>query len=331
MKASLVSHVRRWLGIAGLCVALSGCAVMQNVFKAAPNQLAVEQTGIPITFNWAAGKFGERIEPHSAMLIPIRFENVPRTLYMQFDLGAQSSVFYRTKLDSLRDKVGGFDVTREGETDFLGATQFTIGDMRVKANRVRVMTLNSARPIAWESNDSIELIGTIGADLIDGRVAVIDYPKRTLTLHDQLPPTIANAASWGNMRFVQRRIFLDAMIAGQSRDIIFDTGSSAFALLTDEGTWRKIAKPDASVERFDVKSWNNTMKANLTATDASAQVGGATLPIKQVTYVDDVGLMIRLTMRAMGVGGMSGNKLFIDHTIVLDTKNNKFGVIGRAS
>jgi hypothetical protein len=322
--------VFRWISILILSAALSGCAMMQNAFKAAPNQLVIESVGTPITFKWSASKFGERVEPHSAMLVPVQFENVPRTFYMQFDLGAQSSVFYRTKLDSLRDKFGGFAVMREGDTDFLSATSLAVGDMRVMANRTRVMTLKSAQPIAWENNDAVEVIGTIGADLIDGRIAVIDYPNRILTLHDRLPTTIANAASWGNMRFVQRRIFIDAIIAGKSRDIIFDTGSSAFALLTDEGTWQKIATPNAPVERFDVKSWNDTLKANLTATDASAQIGGATIPIKQVTYIDGVGLTIRLMMHAMGVGGMSGNKLFLDHTIVLDTKNNKFGVIGKA-
>jgi hypothetical protein len=325
-----LSDLLRAVGVLLLSLMLSGCAITQKAFKAAPNQLHVENAGTPVPFSWHGGNLGDRVEPNLAMLIPVRFTDVPRTLYMQFDLGAQSTVLYRAKLESIRDKFGGFVLTREGETDYLGATTLSVGDMRVIAHRIRVMTLTSAKPINWETTDAVEVVGTIGADLIDGRTAVVDYPKRTLTLYDELPASLAGATTWGKMRFVERRIFLEAIIAGKARDIVFDTGSSAFALLTEQSTWKEIAKPGAPVERFDVKSWNDTLKANLTSTDANVQIGNATLPIKQVTYLDGVGWTTRIAMHVMGVDGMSGNKLFLDHTIVLDTKANRFGLLATA-
>jgi hypothetical protein len=32
-------------------------------------------------------------------------------------------------------------------------------------------------------------------------------------------------------------------------------------------------------------------------------------------------------MMQMGIGGMTGNKLFLNYTLVLDTKNKKFGLM----
>jgi hypothetical protein len=31
-------------------------------------------------------------------------------------------------------------------------------------------------------------------------------------------------------------------------------------------------------------------------------------------------------MKKIGIGGMTGNKLFLNHQLLLDTKNKKFGV-----
>lgn len=260
------------------------------------------------------------------MLIPVRLNAIEKTFYMQFDLGAQSTLFYRAKIDSIRERFPEVSYSSQGESLVLAPVKMNASGTQVASDGSRVIDLKSAQPVNW-SPDSVDVIGTFGADLIADRVMIIDYPSKAIRLTDSLAPEIAAKVTLVPMSFQSRRIFLDGKINGDARRIIYDTGSSAFEMLTDQSSWNKLARAGAPVETYDVKSWNDTLTTHSVATDATIEIGGVVLPLKRVTRVDGVGILTQLAMRAMGVGGMTGNKLFIDRTIVLDTKQQLFGVV----
>lgn len=308
-----------------LVAILAGCASPGQT-SATRSALRVEPTSAPIAFTWSAARIGDRIEPHHAILIPVRVNAIEKTFYMQFDLGAQSTLFYRAKIDSIRERFPDVNYSSQGDSLVLAPLRLNAGGMSVSSDGSRVIELKSAQPVNW-SPDAIDVIGTFGADLIADRIMIIDYPGKAIRLADALPAEIASKVSMVPMSFQSRRIFLDGKINGDARKIIYDTGSSAFEMLTDESTWKKLARAGASVETYDVKSWNDTLTTHSVATDATIEIGGVVLPLKRVTRVEGVGVLTQLAMRTMGVGGMTGNKLFIDQTIVLDTKNQQFGIV----
>jgi hypothetical protein len=109
--------------------------------------------------------------------------------------------------------------------------------------------------------------------------------------------------------------------------LYFDTGSSAFALLTSKETAISMAGTNAVASRYPVKSWGRTLYANSLATTDSVELSQLTIPIHTVTYMDEASEEQVNRMLKLGIGGMTGNKLFLHTGLVLDTRNKKFLLI----
>jgi hypothetical protein len=90
-----------------------------------------------------------------------------------------------------------------------------------------------------------EVIGTIGADLIEDKILIIDYPRKRLFLQEKLSNEASSKIRWADFVFVQGSILLPAILKGKKTVLYFDTGSSAFELLTDEQTWTGLAAKNA--------------------------------------------------------------------------------------
>ncbi len=100
------------------------------------------------------------------MIIPVQLKGCPRTFYMQFDLGAPSSVLYKNKLDAIREKYPGAVPLMENDKR-IGEYNFWIDKTPVAAHEILLKQFDSA-VIDWKKS-SKEIIGTIGADLIEGK------------------------------------------------------------------------------------------------------------------------------------------------------------------
>ena len=108
--------------------------------------------------------------------------------------------------------------------------------------------------------------------------------------------------------------------------LFFDTGSSAFELITDEATFGLLASTNSVRVQSPVTSWDRTLIAHSITTGDSIEVGLKKIPIKKVTYMEGASTAQVEQMKKIGIGGMTGNKLFLNHQLLLDTKNKKFGV-----
>jgi hypothetical protein len=51
------------------------------------------------------------------------------------------------------------------------------------------------------------------------------------------------------------------------------------------------------------------------------------MPIRHVTYIEGASDVQINQMMKMGIGGMTGNRLFISSVLLLDTKNRRFGIL----
>ena len=59
------------------------------------NQLILPSQSSTLSFIWQGDSIHSKWEEHVAMLIPVYLKNCPRRFYMQFDLGAASSLLYK--------------------------------------------------------------------------------------------------------------------------------------------------------------------------------------------------------------------------------------------
>jgi len=109
--------------------------------------------------------------------------------------------------------------------------------------------------------------------------------------------------------------------------VMFDTGSSAFALLTDEATWQTLRTPDAASDSFAVKSWDAQLVAHNAPSRASIRFADQELALNEVSYIEGVGWFKSMMMRVSGMGGMTGNKLFTQHRLILDPVNERYWLL----
>lgn len=283
--------------------------------------------GLPITadrftssFIWLADT-SAGMGAHAAILVAVSLPGCSRTCYMQFDLGAQQSVMYRNQLKAVQAVCGQPVSASDTITD--ANFTFLLNGTPIPAGRMPV--INHAGPATWQENNAPFIIGTLGADVIDGRVMLIDYPSQRLTVSVS-PPDSAGIMLSACM-YVNRSVLLPAVIKGKKTILFFDTGSSAFELLTDRNTYTQLADTASGTRTYQVRSWNRMLTAHMAPTRDSITTGGQRLPLKRVTYMEGASDSQVARMMQLGIGGMTGNTLFLEKQLLIDTRTRKFAVL----
>ncbi len=304
------------------------CAIgCDNTVKAqsVDNYLVRPSKAHSIAFYWQGDSVNSKWEEHTALLLPVKLKNCPKQFFMQFDLGSPYSLFYKNKLLAIQEKYPKAIQLKESD-DNLANYPFQIGKVPILAKKIAVKQFDSSM-INWADQNSIEIIGTIGADLIDGKIVMIDYPKKKLTISQAMPAKLKSKLSFTDFIYVQRRILLPAKIKGKQTTLYFDTGSSRYELLTDKKTVQSLAIDHDKPIQTKVKSWDKYLTANTVSTNDSLEINNHKIAIRKATFMDGVSNSQVEQMMKMGIGGMTGNKLFLVYKLILDTKDKKFGLI----
>ncbi|RYZ20846.1 MAG: hypothetical protein EOO16_15290 [Chitinophagaceae bacterium] len=258
--------------------------------------------------------------PQYALLLPLQLPGCAETFYLQFDLGAAQTVFYREALAGIGGKYPGAFVMTDS---FVSVREGRLGTATVTLERMPTRAYAGSAP-NWKKG-STNIIGTAGADLVAGRAVLLDYPGGSLVLN---PDTTAlGKTERFGLVYAQGRILLPAQVEGERKLLIFDSGSSAFSLLTDAETAARMATPGAAPVRRTVRSWDHQMTANSFPTTVSVGLGGKTLPLGIVTYMEGATEQQVRSMKALGIGGMTGNRLFLQHRLLLDLAHRQFALL----
>jgi len=307
-----------------VCSGAGGYFYFRKSFSAPPNQLSIVPNGEWIQFSWSGGQDISNPGALDALLVPVELKNHPGEFWMQFDLGAPITVLYSGKMASLQARDGGVQIRTDEKRKYVDNISFRIGSQPILARTLRVY--KTEEPIHWNKPEEQQIIGTLGSDFIDGRVLVIDYPNKRFALHRQLPADIAASLVYAPLKFKERRLLIPFTLDGKTSDLMFDTGSSAYSLLTSQSNWKALARPGAVATRSGINSWGNTLYVNEIATDASIQIGLTNFKLGEVAYVEGTSLTQDWLMRFSGMGGMTGNRLFLNKMIVVDTREQRFGI-----
>ena len=314
------------IGLLFLISGIGGYFYFLKRFQAPANQLVVSQLPATCSFAWQADTANHRAMPHAALLVPITLPGCPRTCYLQFDTGAPYSLLKSNALKALRAQYPATSAALLVEADTVHNLRFALGQGQVLARSIRVRPY--ANPVLLPTNpDEPFIIGTLGTDLLEGRVLVIDYARQRFTLSASVPDSLVRHAAFVPLTFKERSVLLSVGLQGQPEQLYFDSGSSAFALLTRQSTWEKMAKPAAVAHTVGVNSWGKTLTSHTIATAANLQLGAATVPLRTVTYIEGTSLTQQLMVRFSGMGGMLGNEPFANRTIILDVRGGRFGLV----
>ena len=173
--------------------------------------------------------------------------------------------------------------------------------------------------------------GTVGLDLLMGRVFVIDFPAQRVCLMEQadLPVKLESLANWTEAEVRHGKLFVELQVNGETlRKVLYDTGSSADTLMVDRDTWERltgVVDPKQAAHIDQSQSWGKTIHVATAPASGDMQFGKAMLAHATVETVIEQPDDFRTKYDA---DGLLGNAPFFDSVVILDLSDHaRFGVI----
>jgi hypothetical protein len=297
----------------------------QQEQTASSNTFMLPDSTYTIPFEWLGDSVNGQWEPHAAMLLPIQFKGSDRTFFMQFDLGSAYSMFYSGKLNLLKKDVAAF-TQLEAAAMKAAMHRFQIGQLPVIAESMVFKTYGTDTATILVRGKRSLLIGTIGTDMIRDRLMIIDYPKQNIMIGPASDSALLKDMQLRPMYFAGGRILLPATILQKNTLLYFDTGTSAFSLLTDQQSYNQLAAPGTTAQVYKVNSWGNTLLAHKKPSNQFMQMASQQIAIGSVTYIEGANAAMAGQMKKAGIGGMLGNLSFLSYQLLIDTKHQRFGL-----
>ncbi len=294
------------LGFLALLVLIlvGGYIYFDRKFTPEDNYLIVknESGNIPIT--WLGND-------KNVLLLPIHFSGNQETYYLQFDTGSPYTVFYSNQIKNIKE----ISINNER-----AETSFFIGKTEISSNRFKIFNKGKN-----EEKDSIKIIGTIGADILESRKTIINFKENKVVFNlNQVPKEFRNLLL--DFKFKKRKIIINGTLKGEERKFLYDSGTSAYEFLTYKEEWQNLKSPNSKINIEKEQSWNNVLTTYTADCKENITFRNQSVPVKQVTYVEGFSNAQFSMMKFSGMTGMLGNKIFLSNNIFIDCKENKIGI-----
>jgi hypothetical protein len=277
-------------------------------------------------FYWVGDSLNGTYYERTAMFIPVRLEGLPYNFSFQFDLGDYRTEFYETNLNSfaakhpeLKDKIGSLKSPLQfwDSNKAVKKLALLLGDLQVSTENCFIRKKYGDSLSINNATDTFH-IGTIGADMFQNKILIIDYPAQRFAICDTVPDVFATTFTSIEIDKTGMPI-LPMRLGNKTYRINFDNGSSLFPITTLAKNINNFStQPDTDSIR--ISSWMQYHTVTGRRMIDSFEFGGQSFANVMV-YANHSGLGIDPT-----TDGMAGNALFWDKTIIIDFKNKRFGV-----
>ncbi|RYJ39635.1 hypothetical protein NU08_1304 [Flavobacterium anhuiense] len=290
---------------------LGGYFYFQKKFTPPENYLKVSGIAENIPIKWISSNEN----PHSALLLPIEIKGINRTFYMQFDSGSPVTVFYKKSLESIAEKFQNqLKIDNENSSIY---SAFKIGKMNVASNDFGI--LDYGEKINFDNPNAENIIGTIGTDLLEKRITVLDFKNSQCSFIEKIKED-----DFANFEFKKRKILIPSVIENENLKLLYDSGTSGYELITTKEIWQQYRNKNSAIKTEKGNSWGNTLSVYSASAKKKIQFGKVTLNLSEVTHIEGTSDLQKFLMKRSGMQGMIGNKLFLNHKLILDCRNEKF-------
>lgn len=309
-----------------ICFLLGIWKFNDSLFGEKTHLLTYSDESKPIVFEWANDSIGNYYETQVAMVIPVKMEGLNHELYMQFDTGSPYTFIYENDLISLKGiGLNLVEVMVENQR-YVEQMEFELGGNKVNASMIKILEGYGNTFNASDTIGGIK-IGTIGSDFMENRITTIDFQNKRIQTYLRRTDWMAALPDFRSFDFQGRRIMLPTMINGKELSLLYDSGCSAFGLIT---TWNRFE--DYTDERtetiaYDANSWGNGIPIRHKSTNQKMLIGNANLSMERASYVNMYAWTQRYVTSFTRVGGWLGNRPFAECTLILDTQTEKFIII----
>lgn len=292
---------------------IGGYFYFDKKFSPPENYLQVSGNAENIPIKWIS----DNENPHSALLLPVHINGVEKVFYMQLDFGSPITVFYQNSLKSIQEKFPKQKLFKQNKKDV--SLGFKIQELDISSRNFQL--LNYGKKTDFENSNTINIVGTIGTDLLEKRTVTLDFVNNFCSFEEN--KLLKNAFDF---QFKKRKLLFPAKIGNQNLKLLYDSGTSGYELIVNKEEWLKYKMPKGKIKKEKGNSWGNILTVISAPANEEMQFGNAKLPITEVTYIEGISKMQIFLMKRSGMQGMIGNKLFINHKLSIDCKNEKFSV-----
>lgn len=282
---------------------LGGYIYFDQKFTPEKNYLTVDDESGFVSFNWLGSE-------KNILLLPIHFSNDTITYYLQFDTGSPYTVFYSNSIK----KISPISVNKNR-----GKTSFYIGRTKITSDKFKIYNQGE------DNNDSIKIIGTIGADILENRKTIINFKENYIALNLSKVP-YQFQGKFFDFKFKKRKIIIKGFFKGHQEKFLFDSGTSAYELLTNKKVWESLKLPDSKINIEKSESWDQVLTTFTANCNEKIQFARQEIPLNNVTYVEGFSQAQYSMMKFSGMTGMLGNKLFLNNSLYIDCTQNKMGI-----
>ena len=309
----------------------SSCGILRNMMPSSSyTSVEIKNDSIyytPIIWSYDSLNNGE--VKRNAMYVPVYIETLKQNALMQFDIGSNVSGFYKKTINLLIENLPelqeNIKTTEKGREYFKNA----------KLSLNKGVTLNKDKLYMWQNMghdslpESMPIIGTIGYDILDENVLIIDYVNHRIALVSELPAEFEK-----RMTFIEKAdlkkfpVILPFKLGTKKIRLFFDTGSSSAQVLTSTRRLKRLAVNREVVPLDSGYSWGKFeveyRAREQKLKDARLQIGNICLGQVQVSGLDRFNRLFTLTGRYLY--GFTGNVMFENCILAIDRKNNRFGI-----
>ena len=285
-------------------ILVGGYIYFDQKFTPEENYLNVknESGNIPIT--WLGND-------KNVLLLPIHFSGNPETYYLQFDTESPYTLLYSNAIKNIKQ----ISINNERVE-----TSFFIGKTEISSNRFKVINTKKSNV-----EDSIKIIGTIGSDILEDRKTTINFKDNQVAFNlIQIPNEFRNQLF--DFKFKKRRIIINGILKGEERKFLYDSGTSAYELLTYKEEWQTLKSSNSKIKIEKSRSWNNILTTYTANCKKNINFKYNKIPVKQITYVEGFSTAQFYMMKFSGMSGMLGNRIFLNNAIFIDCTAGKMAI-----
>jgi len=285
-----------------------------------------------IKFLWTSDSLGKKYYERTGMNVPVKITGLPYDFTFQFDLGDQHTEIYENSLNAvyavnpgIKNKIGRLKSIFQFWDNNKSYKNITIeaGDYLFKSSNCYVHR-NFGDAIDKERilmNHPLH-IGSIGIDLFQNKILIIDYPHQQFCILDSLPDSYQV-----NMVSIKLNkagmVLLPMKLNGKEYDCLFDNGSSIFQLIGSSTRMTDYSKaPDN--DTISISSWGTIHPMTGRKMAGIVEIGGQRFNDIEI-YADH-----RKAIQEAALNDppylVTGNALFWDKTVIIDFKHKTFGV-----
>ena len=273
------------------------------------------------TMYWKDGNIGEISVKKTALFVKVHLNGNAQDYFMQLDTGTPSTVFYGKVLAQLKKELVFNTFYAKDSTPFVKNMELQIANSKFSADRIKILQQMGITKI----DTSFIVIGTLGFDSFVDRTLVLDFKKDRLAITNKSLKAINYPIKLVKNASVSKfPVLIPAKINGEKVRFFYDSGSSMFSVLTSNKNLAKLQPNDKIDTLCCVQNWDKQFKVFRKKLRNKIEIENLKEETEFIYSIDKMNIVNYFPNWFMY--GITGNTLFNDKLIIIDTKNNLFGI-----